>query len=58
MELFKSKKFQMAVAGGVVVIVTQFIPEIDESELTKIVALIIAYIGAQGLADFKKEANK
>jgi uncharacterized protein YqeY len=58
MDLLKSKKFQMAMAGVVVVIITQFIPEIDESELTKIVALIIAYIGAQGLADFKKEANK
>ena len=58
MDLLKSKKFQMAVAGVVVVIVAQFIPEIDEAELTKIVALMIAYIGAQGLADFSKEARK
>jgi uncharacterized protein YqeY len=58
MDLLKSKKFQAAVAGVIVVIITSFIPEIDEAELTKIVALIIAYIGAQGLADFKKEASK
>lgn len=58
MDLLKSKKFQAAIAGIIVVIIMQFIPEIDESELTKIVALIIAYILGQGAADFMKEAKK
>jgi hypothetical protein len=58
MDLLKSKKFQMAVGGVIVVIVTSFIPEIDEMALTKIVALIIAAIVGTGLADFGKEANK
>ena len=53
--MFRSKKFQMAVAGIAVVIITNFIPEIDETALTEIVALIIAYILGQGLADFGKE---
>ena len=58
MDLLKSKKFQAAVAGVIVVVVTGFIPEIDESALTEIIALIIAYIVGQGLADFGKEAKK
>jgi uncharacterized protein involved in cysteine biosynthesis len=57
MDLIKSKKFQMAIAGIIVVVVTSFIPEIDEAELTKIVGLIVAYIVGQGLADFGKEAK-
>jgi hypothetical protein len=57
MDLIKSKKFQAALGGVIVVIVTSFIPEIDEAELTKIVALIIAYVVGQGLADFGKEAK-
>jgi uncharacterized membrane protein SirB2 len=47
----------MAIVGIIVVIITNFIPEIDEKSLTEIVALIIAYIVGQGLADFGKEAN-
>ncbi|MHA1942362.1 MAG: hypothetical protein ACW97P_11685 [Candidatus Hodarchaeales archaeon] len=58
MDLLKSKKFQAALAGVIVVVVISFIPEIDETALTEIVALIIAYIVGQGLADFGKEANK
>lgn len=58
MDLFKSKKFQMAVGGIIVVIVVQFVPEIDETALTEIVALIIAAIVGQGLADFGKEVKK
>lgn len=58
MDLLKSKKFQMAIAGIIVVIVANFIPEIDETELTKITGLIIAYIIGQGGADWGKEAKK
>ncbi len=57
MDLLKSKKFQMALAGIVVVIVTSFIPEIDEGELTKIVAIVLGYLFSQGLADFGKEGK-
>jgi hypothetical protein len=57
MKLLTSKKVQAALAGIIIVVVTSFIPEIDEAELTKIVALIIAYIFGQGLADFGKEAK-
>ena len=47
----------MTAAGVVVVIATNFIPEIDEAELNKIVALIMAYVFGQGLADFGKEGK-
>lgn len=58
MDLLKSKKFQMALAGVIVVIITNFIPDINDTSLTEIVGLIIAYIIGQGLADFGKEAKK
>jgi hypothetical protein len=58
MQLFSSKKFWMAVTGIVVVIVSEFVPGVDEVALTEIVALIIAAIVGQGLADFGKEAKK
>lgn len=48
----------MALAGVVVVIVSSYIPGVDEESLTKIVSLIIAYIVGQGLADFGKESVK
>jgi len=57
MKLLKSKKFQMAVAGLIVVIISHFIPDIDPIELKNVVYLIVAYIIGQGLADFGKEAN-
>jgi uncharacterized protein involved in cysteine biosynthesis len=57
MKLLKSKKFQMAIVGIIVVIVTNFIPEIDEADLTKIIGLIIAYILGQGMADLGKESK-
>jgi uncharacterized protein involved in cysteine biosynthesis len=56
-KLLTSKKFQVAIVGIIVVIITNFIPEIDEGELTKIVGIIIAYIIGQGLADLGKEAK-
>jgi uncharacterized protein involved in cysteine biosynthesis len=57
MKVLSSKKFWAAVVGVVVVMVTNFIPEIDETALTEIVTLIVAYIVGQGLADFGKEAK-
>ena len=58
MDILRSKKFQASVAGIVVVIISSFIPEIDEAELTKIVALIVSYVIGQGFADFGKEGKK
>lgn len=59
MKVFEGhKKLKMAIAGIVVVVVTSYIPEVDEAALTKIVGLIIAYIFGQGLADFGKEVKK
>jgi len=57
-DIIKSKKFQAAIAGVIVVIVSNYIPAIDPDALTEIVALIIAYVIGQGLADFGKEAKK
>jgi hypothetical protein len=57
MDLLYSKKFQMAVIGIIVTVITSFIPEIDKVELTAIVTLIVANILGQGLADFGKEAK-
>lgn len=57
LDLLKSKKFQASIAGIIAVIITAFIPEIGEAEVTKIVALIISYVIGQGLADFGKESG-
>jgi uncharacterized protein involved in cysteine biosynthesis len=58
MEILKSRKFQASVTGIIVVIVSGFIPEIDEAELSKVVILIVSYVIGQGLADFGKERKK
>ena len=59
MEWFKGhKKLKMAISGIIIVIVTSFIPEVDEAALTKIVQLIMAYIFGQGMADWAKEGKK
>lgn len=58
MQLFKSKKFWMAVTGILVVTVSEFVPGVDEAALTNVVALIVAAILGQGMADFSKEAKK
>ncbi|MHC4749534.1 MAG: hypothetical protein ACYTFW_06620 [Planctomycetota bacterium] len=52
------KKLKMAISGIIIVIVTSYIPEIDEAALTKIVALIMSFIFGQGMADWAKEAKK
>jgi hypothetical protein len=57
MNLFYSKKFQLALIGIVVTVVTSFIPEIDKAELTAIVTLIVANIIGQGMADWGKEGK-
>lgn len=56
-DIFKSKKFQAALTGIIVVIVTQFVPGLPEEATTQVVGLIIAYIIGQGLADLGKNAT-
>jgi len=58
MTLLKSKKFQVALVGIVVLVVGHFVPDIDETALTEVTAVIVAYLLGQGLADFGKEAKK
>lgn len=57
MSLFSSKKFWMAIAGIVAMIVSHFLG-IGEEQVMGILSLIITYILGQGLADFGKEAKK
>jgi len=59
-DILKSKKFQMAIIGLVVTFIIKLVPELSEleEELTKIISLFGAFIIAQGLSDFGKEAGK
>lgn len=55
MAIFKSKKFWMAIAGVVAVVVSSFFG-IAEDKVLEILSVIIAYILGQGLADLGKNA--
>lgn len=58
MDLLKSKKFQAALVGLIVVILLHTFPQLPEEAISEVVALIVAYIFGQGVADFGKEAAK
>ncbi len=51
------KKLKMTISGIIIVVITSYIPEVDEAALTKIVALIISFIFGQGMADWAKEGK-
>lgn len=55
MSIFKSKKFWMAIAGVVAVLVSAFFG-IAEDKVLEILSVIIAYILGQGMADLGKNA--
>ena len=57
MSLFKSKKFLMAIAGVVAVVVSHLF-NIGEDAIMKVLVVVIGYILGQGIADFGKEAVK
>lgn len=57
-DLLKSKKFQAAVIGVVVVVAKHFVPELPEDAVVQVLAVLIAYIIGQGVADAGKEAAK
>ena len=54
-DLLKSKKFQALLVGLIVLLLQQWIPGVNETQATEVVALIVAYIIGQGLADLGKE---
>jgi len=53
MTLLKSKKFWIGVGGLLAVVVSHFFG-IAEAEINKIVAIVIAMVLGQGMADFGK----
>lgn len=55
-ELLRSKKFQAALIGILVVILQHFIPALQDIDIAAVLAPILAYIIGQGLADFGKAA--
>lgn len=58
MDILKSKKFQAALVGVIAVVLVEFVPGLQETDLVAVLSPIIAYIIGQGLADFGKEAHK
>lgn len=57
-ELLKSKKFQAAVVGLVVAILSHFGLDVDNATVMTILSPILAFILGQGIADAGKEAMK
>jgi len=57
MKILKSKKFQALIVGVIVLVLMELIPALDEAHTTEVVALIVAYIIGQGIADHGKEAE-
>ena len=55
--LFLSKKFQMSIAGVISIVLSHYLG-ISEEKTMMIAGLCAAYLGAQGLADWGKEAKK
>ncbi len=56
MDWFRGKKkLKMSILGIAAVIVTNYVPEVDQESVILIVLLIVSYIFGQGMADFGKE---
>jgi hypothetical protein len=56
MEIFKSKKFWVAV-GGVAAVVVANVFGVAEDKVNDVVALLVSFILGQGLADMGKNAK-
>lgn len=54
-DLLKSKKFQAALLGLLLVIAHHFIPSLQAIDLYALLAPVVAYILGQGIADWGKE---
>ena len=57
MDIFKSKKFWMAIVGIVGMVIAHF-TGMDETTITGFLAVIVSYIVGQGIADHGKEKVK
>lgn len=57
-ELLASKKFKMAVAGVIVAVAAKFGLDLDTQAILVVLAPILVFIGAQGVADMGKEKAK
>ena len=59
MDLLKSKKFQAAI-GGIIVVIGQDLAglNLDPETVTAIIGLVVSYIVGQGIADHGKEKAK
>lgn len=55
--LFTSKKFLVALSGAVVAAIVHFFPGYEELA-QQLVAIVMAYVVGQGIADLGKEAQK
>lgn len=56
--LFGSKKFLALLAGGLIWLLGKGGLAVTEADVTPVLLLIASYLGAQGLADFRKEGDK
>lgn len=56
--LFQSRKFVAMLAGVVIYAGSRFGFDVDQGDADRIIGLFALYIGAQGAADFGKEAAK
>jgi hypothetical protein len=58
--VFQSKKFQVAVVAFIVSLLITLVPQLEKFQdlLPELIAPFVAYILAQGLADFGKEDTK
>lgn len=56
--LLSSKKFIAAIIGGIVAIGARYGLKLDPDMVDDLVKLFLVYIGAQGLADFRKQEAK
>lgn len=52
MGLFRSRKFQAALVGVIVVILKQLVPDLAEVDVYAVVLPIVAYIFGQAFEDF------
>jgi hypothetical protein len=53
MDLFKSRKFWASVAGLLLVVIQQFVPDfpLDNAQMTNVILVIVAYVIGTGLED-------
>lgn len=56
--LFSSKKFLVLLAGALVWLLSKGGLAVTEADVTPLLYLVGAYLGAQGLADFRKEGDR